>query len=212
MPRLLGFGKPKTPKAPPVGGDIACYGLTSWWANSFTDQERSLIRRTFKPMGSEKGYAIDKGEGLGCDQTQVTNLLSGLASWFRDRKYDRIQYVILSETERQSRTALQRHFAYSQMIEYWYRLRDEREGARDHAITYCHWQIALSKDAAKAWNKQHGPPLPSHVGFKQLAIIYEKDGNLVEAIQLSQQAKKDGWNGDWDDRITRLQQKAAKAG
>lgn len=161
-------------------------------------------------MGAGSGYAIDKGNTIGCDPARASSLLSGLSSWFKDRKHDHIQFAILSECERRARTVLDRHSVYSQFIEYWYRLRDERDGARDQAITYCHWQISLSKDAAKAWRKQHGNPLPSHVGFKQLAIIYEKDGHLTEAVELCRQAKKDGWAGDWDRRITRLSGKLAK--
>ena len=207
MRRLLGLGKPKSQ---PVAGDIACYGLTQWWLTAFNDQERSLIRRTYKPMGSTSGYAIDRGATVGCDRKQIASFLNGLSSWFRDRKHDRIQHAILNEAERHARTPLDRHFTYGQLIEYWYRLGDDRGGARDHAITYCHWQISLSKDAAKAWRKQHGHPLPSHVGFKQLAIINEKDGHYDEAIQLCRQAKRDGWAGDWDKRIARLEGKQVK--
>lgn len=208
MRRFLGIGKPKVPS---VAGEIACYGLAEWWLNAFSDQDRALVRRTFKPLGSLPSYAIDKGESKGCNRSDAAGFLGGLASWFKDRKYDRVQFTILSEAERRSCSTLDRHFVYSSFVEYWYRLRDEREEARDNTIQYCERQIDLSKDAANAWRKAHGPPLPSHVGFKQLTIIREKDGNYANAIQLCQQAKKDGWAGDWDKRIARLEGKLAKA-
>ncbi len=49
--------------------------------------------------------------------------------------------------------------------------------------------------------------MPSHTGLRQLAIIREKDGEFDAAIQLCRQAKKDGWSGDWDKRIERLEAK-----
>lgn len=46
--------------------------------------------------------------------------------------------------------------------------------------------------------------LPSHHGFKQLAIILQKRGDLDDALAVCREAKAQGWNGDWDKRIARL--------
>ena len=52
--------------------------------------------------------------------------------------------------------------------------------------------------------------LPSHHGYKQLAIILEKRGDYVAAGALSEQAREQGWKGDWDARIARLNRRIAK--
>ena len=52
--------------------------------------------------------------------------------------------------------------------------------------------------------------LPSHYGFKQLAIILQKRGEVSEALALCQQAKAQGWQGDWEKRIARLESQLKK--
>ena len=52
--------------------------------------------------------------------------------------------------------------------------------------------------------------LPSHTGYKQLAIILEKEGDIKGAIKLSKQALKQGWTDDYEKRIERLSKKLAK--
>lgn len=52
--------------------------------------------------------------------------------------------------------------------------------------------------------------LPSHHGYKQLAIILEKRGAYQDARSLCEQADAQGWKGDWAARIARLEKKIAK--
>lgn len=52
--------------------------------------------------------------------------------------------------------------------------------------------------------------LPSHTGYKQLAIILEKEGNIEGALKLSKQALKQGWTDNYEKRIDKLNQKLAK--
>lgn len=52
--------------------------------------------------------------------------------------------------------------------------------------------------------------LPSHYGFKQSAIILQKCGDFSQALALCQQAKAQGWKGDWDKRIARLKKQLAR--
>ena len=57
---------------------------------------------------------------------------------------------------------------------------------------------------------------PIHTGYRQLAIILEKQGNFLDAIGLSKEAKLEGWGdreaydpGIWQNRIDRLKKKLA---
>lgn len=55
-----------------------------------------------------------------------------------------------------------------------------------------------------------------HLGYKQLCIIYEKQGNWQEVIRLAEEAKAGGWSegseGGWDRRIERARKNLAKQG
>lgn len=92
------------------------------------------------------------------------------------------------------------------------------------AVALCHRVIAMAPVAIEAfrvddrllhetsWDgkkKEPVPPFraPTNLGFKQLAIIREKEKNYPEAIALCQEAMKQGWAGDWDVRIARCSRK-----
>jgi hypothetical protein len=52
--------------------------------------------------------------------------------------------------------------------------------------------------------------LGEHTGYKQLCIIRENQGNFAEVIKLAEQAKSEGWAGDWDKRIEKARKKLEK--
>lgn len=87
-----------------------------------------------------------------------------------------------------------------------YRRRDDDREALAHAIAACRSMIARS-DEFLALFRSLDRPLPIHKGFEQLAIVLDKQGNQGDAIHLCQQAKREGWSGDWDKRIQRYEAK-----
>jgi len=101
---------------------------------------------------------------------------------------------------------MDRHFLYQTKMEIYYRNRDVDDSALTSAIEACKQQIALSTKAKQAFLKQWGQ-LPSHVGYKQLCIIMEKQKNYDEVIRLASEAKMQGWTGDWDKRIEKCAKK-----
>lgn len=104
-----------------------------------------------------------------------------------------------------------RHFRLMEAIQSNYRCRaDPRFLAT--AIEACENQIRMAPQAAEAFRLEYrGQRLPSHVGYKQLAIIREKEGNLKEALRICQQAQGQGWAGDWKKRIASLSKKVEGA-
>ena len=100
------------------------------------------------------------------------------------------------------------HFLYQEKIETYYRER-EKPGYLDMAVSACKDQISIAPAASKAFKEEEGWQ-PGHKGYNQLAIIFEKEGRFQEAINLSQQAKSQGWDGDWDKRIARCDNKLKK--
>ncbi len=127
----------------------------------------------------------------------------------------------LAEHEKFKRSAagktLKRHFELSE------RLRTA-PASRQEAIAL--ELVSFAGDAAKAWREQeklwerqsreskdrtrYEPVMVSHAGFDRLAINYERDKRFEDAIAVCQEAKRQGWNGDWDKRIERCQAKLLK--
>lgn len=197
-----------------VGGSLGYFGLGEWWLSTFTEAERTHIEQVYKPLGmSPRERPLTQGSLMGTSQT-AAGLLWALAGWFNKPGDRHIAERILAKAEEladASGNPLDRHFTYLQMIETAYRQRDEVPGALGAATRACEKQIALAPKASRAFKREYkGQPLPPHTGFQQLAIIREKQGDLDGALRLAEQAKRQGWAGDWDGRIARLQKKKAK--
>ncbi|HEY7035259.1 MAG TPA: hypothetical protein VH482_28225 [Thermomicrobiales bacterium] len=119
---------------------------------------------------------------------------------------------------RTTQPTLDRHFALQEEIQAAYRRRDRDPKALAAAIAACKRQIALAPATADAmrtaWRDDKGTPLPlpRHVGFEQLAIVREREGDLAGAIRLAQEAQRQGWAGEWERRVSRCEAKLAKRG
>ena len=99
------------------------------------------------------------------------------------------------------------HFSIQEKIIIYYKNR-EIDNNLETAIKACEEQIDFAPKAKKAFNTFYkNEPLPSHKGFEQLAIIKEKQGKFSEAISLCKIALNEGWSGDWERRIGKLNKK-----
>ena len=135
-----------------------------------------------------------------------------MAGWFRKEEDKSIASRIIEKAEELVSQAdvLDSHFLYQAKIQTYYPFRDEDDFALRRAIEGCEQQIKMSLEAARAFREKYPGELPAHVGYQQLAIIREKQGDFESAINLSQQAFEEGWSGDWKNRIERCKKKAAK--
>lgn len=205
----------KINKIPTVGGDIKYFGLTDWWLNDLTDEERQIIRDTYKPFGMSIGgavndHVIDEGEIGGTSQTKI-GFLGGLIGWFQKFEHYEIAKKIIDLADNnidESADILDLHFCYLSCIKVHYKNRDNDPDALNKAIEYCNKQISISSKSKIAFlkNKDFGF-LPSHTGYKQLAIIYEKQKEYQKALDVTKQALKEGWNDECQKRIDRLEKK-----
>ncbi|QKG84515.1 hypothetical protein GXN76_08510 [Kroppenstedtia pulmonis] len=99
------------------------------------------------------------------------------------------------------------HLHYKDQAQYFYKKRDQEPDALEQAIRYCKKQVKYSPMARHAlqMDPSFKGELPQHYGYKQLAIIYDKQGQYSDAIQLCRQALSEGWKGDWETRIQRYE-------
>ena len=191
--------------------------LLVWWETEFSPEEQDYILTKYQPMalgtGNERkdlSRIIRPDGSLG-----LISSLTALSTWFLTGDDVPLARRILAKgVERQeSETGdiIDRHFTYAHMIKVYYRDRNRDESALALAIEACQKQIAIAPQVIEEWTKdslasQGG--LPAHSGFEQLAIILEKNKDYEGAIQLSQQALQQGWNGDWEKRIARCRQRS----
>jgi hypothetical protein len=191
-------------------GIIGYLGLSDWWYESFTDDERRIIAQTYDPLG---GCNLETGDVKYSAFSPFT-FLSGIASWFSKDESRSIAYRILDKAAEYlsaTKDPLDVHFYFQSQIEIYYRDRNTPEGL-SRTIAACRGQIAHAPTAARAFKKQaEQEPLPSHKGYEQLAIIFEQQNMFQDTIDLCMKAKTEGWCGDWDKRIDRCYKKLKKA-
>lgn len=190
-----------------VNGLIGYYGLSDWWLSEFTEEERAYIEEKYQPLGSTD-TSLTKGDIEFTSQSEIS-FLSNLSGWFSKPNDREMAKKILRKTEDllPKGKVLDVHFMYQAQIETYYKERDSDPAALEKAINACRAQIALAPKAAKAFKRQWGPPLPAHVGYRQLAIIMEKRKDFDEAIRISKQSLSQGWMGDWENRIERCERR-----
>ncbi len=112
---------------------------------------------------------------------------------------------------RSQRKVTEKHFQYQYEIQSEYKNRDYPKSFKA-AVAACEKQIAMATEVAEVLRWEFpDQTLPAHVGFTQLAIIREKEGNLDEAIRLCKLAMEQGWAGEWESRIARCEKRLAKA-
>jgi len=92
------------------------------------------------------------------------------------------------------------------LIKTFYRERESSPRALEATVMACEAQIRLSPRLA-AYLRQRRGTLYSHSGYRQLAIIREKEGDYSTAIDLCRSALDQGWAGDWQKRIDRCRRK-----
>jgi hypothetical protein len=105
-----------------------------------------------------------------------------------------------------ARGPVDRHFALQALAQAAYRLREVHPEALEDAEAACREQILLADVAGPALRDEFGSK-PSHHGYKQLSIILEKQKRYGEALEVVEQARDQGWDGDWDKRAERLSRK-----
>ncbi len=193
-------------------GLIGYFKLEAWWESTFSAQEKEYIQKKYKPLGSS---ASELTESNIMETSQsVTKFLTTLASWFHSPDDLPIAQKIMKKAEEISmqgcKSVSDAHFMYMEKIKVYYKQRDTNPKALDLAIEACKQQICIAPKAARSFKRAWGEPLPSHTGFEQLAIIYDKQKRYEEAIDVCRQAALQGWAGTWEKRIERYEKKLKK--
>lgn len=200
---------------PKIHGEIGYFQLSEWWLSSFTAAERAHIELVYQPfsIGTVQAKPLTQGT-ISSTSYNALQFLYGLAGWFKKTPTDRaIAQCILARAEQevQPNSDIEHvHFLYSTMVEVYYKDRSEG-GFLNRTIEACEAQIAIAPQVVELMRRKYpGAALPSHTGFKRLAIIREKQKDYAAVIQLCQLAQVQGWAGDWQRRIERSEKSVSK--
>lgn len=107
------------------------------------------------------------------------------------------------------------HFTYNQLIELYYKQRDKWDNALEKCIDTCWKDINKMDDIIREFKKDqlykdYGS-LPRMPSFQRLAIIYEKQGKIEEAITVCDKAitykLTDKTKGGFEGRKKKLEKK-----
>lgn len=199
-------------RQPKIDGEFGYFGLGNWWLSTFDDVERDYVEKVYQPMSIGGGREKPLTEGRIQSTTQTaSSLLSGLAGWFKKPEDLSIARRILAKAEEATVDPVDQHYLYQEMIQIFYRSRDVDATALSDAVMACQKQISIAVKVARLLKSEYpGEQLPAHVGYKQLAIVLEKEDKYPEVIRLMNQAISQGWNGDWEKRIERCEKKLRK--
>ena len=177
-----------------ISGEIGYYGLEEWWLTVFNNTERDHIEEVFQPMGGDSNSKPLTEGDLSYSSQSSAGLLHCLAGWFNktgDREIAKKIIAKAYELALEGNNILDLHFTLLQKMEIYYRERDADPKALHIAIKACEDQIKIAPQAAKQFRKEYP----------------KKQGKFNDVVQLCQQAKKQGWSGNWDSRISEARKK-----
>lgn len=190
---------------PSVPDFIVGVGLEDWYVNLSDEQQQKLHEySTFFGTGGEMNL-LDTGTAETSQSAQ--EYLKGVGSTAASEKdYEFAEMVLLEALDREDGSATSTHFTYNELIDVYYKQRDDREDAIEKCIEYCKKDIEIADEFVAEFGEV--PRIPS---FKRLAIIYERQERYEDAIAVCDQALEigttDGTKGGFEGRKDRLRKK-----
>jgi len=216
-----------------VGGVIQRLNLTNWWLLLEIEQ-RQIIEGEYIFQYSDlikMGEILPLArEGRG-DIPPITTagLLDLLSMRLVIPDMNPLALIILRKAEEeaiQSGNIFDLHGVYRNYVERIYSSYTSGFVTVDEVISICEKAIAISEGAFSALMAYHAVNVaklvemgystdefewkPGHEGYRRLTMIREKQKDYIGVISLCRQAEEQGWNGDWEKRIARCQQKLVK--
>lgn len=180
-------------------------GLKDWYIDLSEEQQQKLQEySTFFGTGGEINL-LEKGTVETSQSAQ--EYLKGVGSTAANEKdYQFAEMVLIEALDRKEESVTSTHFVYNELIDLYYKQRDDRADAIEKCIQYCKKDIEIADEFVSAFGEV--PKIPS---FKRLAIIYERQERYGDAIQVCEQAIEigttDGTKGGFEARKERLQKK-----
>lgn len=188
-----------------VGGVIAYLQLEDFYA-TLSDSDKQEIRDSLShpyQLGTRKYVAKDLDSGSTAYIGDRCSFLYSMAPGTNDNLKERL----LLESLKYAKNVSDRHHSRQTLTELYY-----KQERFDDCERYC---LDVISEAASFLRHDKAVSSANIPVFKRLAIMYEKQGRYVEAIEISKKALKlkqtDGTKGGYDGRIERLRKKMASS-
>lgn len=187
-----------------TSGYIGSYGLSDWWLQTFSPEERALMEARYTPMGG--GATLTRGNaGSGED---LVKFLTYLAGWFRRTDQVHIALRILDRARSEPMTPTREHFFLLTFIDVRYKQRATDESAVEDVAAACERLIEIAPSVIEDMKAEHErmedeaaaiyakigeryrrtpfPGVGNSPAFSRLIAIRKKQGRVDEAKRLKE--------------------------
>ncbi len=172
---------------------MALCGLSALYAKFNETQKKYINGLSNDFMGREEFILLGKSGSM-------NYLLSKVIHEKEFLKQENLKTILefFDKSYEKNLKPIDTHKTYSSIINICHYKR-EYEGFLDICIKYCYEHILFSRKNVKKSNRKY----LGHEAYKRLSILYNKQGEYGKVIQLCSDALKEGWMGDWEERIDR---------
>lgn len=207
--------KPLFSQKPKIKGIIGYLDLESFWLSCTPEEQDALTRYHQGGLGAAPGSSPIKGD---ISYTSSTKLIyfSAMIGWAVSEKNYALADKIISagkELDIRESDLLDAHYFWQKAAECYYKQRDHRADAIDLTIEFCLQDIRMFPKYVRLMQKEFGS-IPEITTFQRLAILYEKNGQYKEAIEICNLAIKygltDSTKGGYPARLQKLEKKLNK--
>jgi len=201
------FGLFKKSKPVKVKGLIKYYGIENFWLNTLTEKQREEVKIRYSKGLNTNPDSIDKIE-IRSTSMPLYSFLIIMAEGISDiQMKDKIISWAIEEVEKQS-NVIEKHYTYMGGWKIY------KQIVKENPSYYSKYIELLIKDCEihDQFNKQYFEEngiLPTYPSFKELALAYERSGEIEKAIEISKIAlkKKVKENTSFERRIAKLEKK-----
>ncbi|MGD7008257.1 hypothetical protein [Metabacillus sp. 84] len=191
-------------------GYIAYFQLEDLWFNYLNDTDRREVRERFSKVMSSAGNPGDSVDQVKIDDTSMhlETFLSVAAEGISDlEKKKHIIDLALRETEK-SNDPIRIHYAYLAAARQYKLMIKMNHRHNDRFIDILNKDCSIYDSFIKSYYKEK-EIIPSYPAFKELALAYERKGEINKAIRISKVAllKNVNEKTSFENRIQKLQQK-----
>ncbi|MBR4000515.1 MAG: hypothetical protein IKI93_19480 [Clostridia bacterium] len=198
-----------------IKGIIGYLGLEDFWLSCSPEEQKTLTKYYQGGLGSNPGDSPVKGDIVSSTDTAF-KYLSAMIGWaVSEKKYELADKIIKAGNDLPVHEAelVDAHFFLQEAAECYYKQRDIRADALALTIEFCLKDIQLFPKYIKPLKKEIGC-IPRITTFQRLAILYEKNKQYEEAINICRLAikydLKDSTKGGYPERLEKLEKKINK--
>ncbi|MFC7071620.1 tetratricopeptide repeat protein [Halovenus rubra] len=171
---FLGTGSQEVPDY------LEVLGLSEWYLG-LSESETEMLYQYSESMGM--GNLLE-GPVKSTTQAAQGYLQTVGSKAISDKNYRFAEKVLLKAIETEDSNPTDRHFVYNELIDLFYKQRDERDDAIEKCIKYCKRDIDTIDEFLNDFLEEYGGEPPRIPAFKRLAIIYEKRGEYRDALEI----------------------------